>query len=232
LRETVDIIRKAFRGERLIYDGRKYQLPLPGGEGKPLRLDHEPADIPIYLATLAPRSLAYTGRAADGWLGTSFSPDHAEAHLAHIRAGAESVGRTLADIDLIVSCTLAIGDDVDAMINARRRAVAFNLGAMGSATTNFYNDAFKRAGFVEDAEAVQSLWLAGKRDDAAARVPDALVTQFGAIGTPEMVAARLRVYRDAGVNGLQLRFDTPDLRKRLDFIGQVMDRLPDQSLIT
>ena len=84
LRETVEICRLAFSGQKLRYDGRVHVLPRPGGEGKPIRLDAPSANIPIYLATLSPRSLEYTGAAADGWLGTSFSPEHADAHLAHI----------------------------------------------------------------------------------------------------------------------------------------------------
>ena len=82
MKETVEIVRLAFAGEKLAYEGRYHQLPLPGGEGKALRLA-QPGNpnIPIYLATLSPKSLRYTGAAADGWLGTSFTPEHADAHL-------------------------------------------------------------------------------------------------------------------------------------------------------
>ena len=225
LRETVEILRMAFRGDKLVIDGKRHQLPRPGGQGKALRLDHEPADIPIFLATLAPRSLEYTGATADGWLGTSFSPDHAEAHLGHLRKGAESAGRSLADLELVTACSLGIGENVEEQIEKRKRSVAFNLGAMGSASTNFYNDAFRRAGYVDDSIAVQELWLAGKRAEAIARVPEDMVTAFSAIGTPEMVRQRIQVYRDAGINGLQLRFDTNNMQERLNMIGQLMDML-------
>lgn len=224
LRETVEILRMAFRGEKLAYQGRHHVLPLPGGEGKAIRLNHPPAEIPIFLATLAPNSLEYTGAAADGWLGTSFSPDHAEAHLAHIRRGAESAGRSLADVALHAACTVAIGEDVEGMIAARKPGVAFQMGAMGSAQTNFYNAAFQRAGFVDDARAIQRLWLEGKRDEAAARVPDAMVTQFGAIGTPQMVRERFRAYRDCGIDCLSLRIETgPDLETRVATLAQAVD---------
>jgi F420-dependent oxidoreductase-like protein len=222
LRENVEILRLAFAGKKLEYRGRHYVLPRPGGEGKALRLDHPPAPIPIYLATLAPRSLEFTGAAADGWLGTSFSPDHAGAHLDHIRRGAEQAGRKLTDIFLNAACTVAIGENVEEMIDARRPAVAFQMGAMGSARTNFYNDAFKRAGYVDDALAIQQLWLQGKRDEAAKRVPDAMVTEFGAIGTPDMVKARLRKYREAGINGLTLRIDATG-KAWMDALAQTMD---------
>jgi len=225
LRETVEIVRLACRGEKLAYEGKKHVLPRPGGEGKAIRLDHPPAEIPIFLATLAPKSLEYTGAAADGWLGTSFSPEHAEAHLAHLRRGAESAGRSLDDIELNVACSVAIGDDVERLIEARRPGVAFNMGAMGSAQTNFYNEAFQRAGFADDAKAIQRLWLDGKRQEAAARVPEEMITQFGAIGTAEMVAARFRAYRAAGIDGLTLRLEADGPAAQLALLEQVLDIL-------
>lgn len=225
LRETVDICRMIFSGEKARYQGKVFQLPLPNSEGKSIRIAHEPTDIPIYLATLGPNSLRYTGAAANGWLGTSFSPDHPEAHLEFIAAGADSAGRSLKDIDLCVSVKVEIGHDLEQMIENRRKGVAFNLGGMGSATTNFYNDAFKRAGYEDEASAIQSLWLAGKRDEAARRVPDAMVTQFQALGTREMVRDRLSKYRDVGVNTLKLGLDSagPVGPKRFELLENIVD---------
>ena len=222
LKETVEVLKLAFAGEKLRYDGKHIELPRPGGEGKALRLDHKPQKLPIYLATLAPKALQFTGAAADGWLGTSFSPDHADAHLAHIRKGAEEAGRSMQDIFLNVGCTVSIGDNVEERIDRLRPGVAFQMGAMGSAKTNFYNDAFKRAGYTDDALAIQELWIAGKRDEAAKRVPDAMVTEFGAVGTTDMVRERLQTYKDAGINGLTLRIDAP-ADQRLDSLNQTMD---------
>ena len=224
LRETLEICRMAFAGEKLKYEGRAFVLPRPGGEGKALRIDQPPADIPIYLATLGPRALEFTGAAADGWLGTSFSPDHPQAHLAYIEAGAKRAGRTLADIDINVAVSVAIGEDVDALIASRKPGVAFNMGGMGSAKTNFYNEAFQRAGYEEDAKAIQAMWLQGKRDEAAARVPDAMVTEFQAIGTRDMVRARLQKYQDVGVNSLSLRLDSPKtVPERLALLEDIVD---------
>jgi len=223
LRETVDIVRLGFRGEKLRYQGKVHELPRPGGDGKAIRLDHPPADIPIFLATLAPKSLEYTGAAADGWLGTSFSPDHPEAHLSHIRKGAESAGRSLNDIALHVACTVAIGENVEQLIEARKPGVAFAMGAMGSAATNFYNDAFQRAGFVDDAKAVQQLWLDGKRDAAARRVPDEMVTQFGAIGTADMVRDRFRKYQVVGIDALTLRLEATAGEQSIDLLEHALD---------
>jgi len=225
LRETVEICRMIFAGEKVQYGGKVFQLPLPGGEGKAMRVAHDPVDIPIYLATLAPRSLRYTGAAANGWLGTSFSPDHPEAHLAFIDAGAEQAGRAMSDLDLCVSVRVEIGDDVDEMIRRRKQGVAFNMGGMGSATTNFYNDAFRRAGYEEDAKAIQALWIAGRRDEAARRVPDAMVTEFQALGTREMVRQRLRKYRDVGVTTLKLGLDSagPLGPRRFELLENIVD---------
>ena len=84
LKETVDICRMIFAGEKVQYQGDIFQMPLPESEGKPIKIAHEPADIPIYLATLGPNALRYTGATANGWLGTSFSPDHPGAHTSTI----------------------------------------------------------------------------------------------------------------------------------------------------
>ena len=224
LKETVDVIRMAFRGEKLKYDGETITLPRPGGEGKAIRLDFPPTEIPIYLATLGPRSLEYTGEAADGWLGTSFSPDHPEAHLAFIRRGAEKTGRSLADIHLNAACSVGIGDDVEALIDARRPGIAFQMGAMGSAQTNFYNEAFQRSGFQEEAKEIQRLWIEGRRDEAAKIVPDAMITEFGAVGTPEMVRQRFETYAAAGVSGITVRFDPSlDMAGQLKQLEKVME---------
>jgi F420-dependent oxidoreductase-like protein len=225
LRETVEICRLIFAGEKVSYQGKVFQMPLPDSEGKTIRIAHEPAHIPIYLATLGPNALSYTGSAANGWLGTSFSPDHPEAHLDYLQEGADKARRSLSEVDLCVSVRVEIGDDVEAMIDRRRPQVAFNMGGMGSASTNFYNDAFKRAGYEEDARAIQALWLEGKRDEAAARVPDAMITQFQALGTADMVRDRLKRYQAAGISTLKLGLDSagPLGPARFELLEQIVD---------
>jgi F420-dependent oxidoreductase-like protein len=225
LRETVEICRMIFAGKKVQYQGKVFQMPLPDSEGKAIKVAHEPVDIPIYLATLGPNALRYTGEAANGWLGTSFSPDQPDAHLGYLREGATKAQRTLDDLDLCVSVRIELGDDLEAMIAKRKPAVAFNMGGMGSAETNFYNDAFKRAGYAEDALAIQQLWLDGKRDEAARRVPDAMVTQFQALGDTATVTQRLRAYRDAGVTTLKLGLDSagPIGPARYELLEQIID---------
>lgn len=228
MRETIDIIKLAFAGEKLAYDGVYHQLPLPGGEGKALRLAQPGNDnVPIYLATLGPKTLEYTGAVADGWLGTSFTPEHADAHLEHIERGAEAAGRSLADIDIQVGGTVAFGEDLDALVEPLKPGVAFTLGAMGSPKTNFYNEAFRRGGWEDVAREVQQLWVDGKREEAVARVPAEMVQQTNLLGDEATVRARVQAYKDAGVTTLRVQPLGEDLAGRLETLGRVLDMAKD-----
>jgi F420-dependent oxidoreductase-like protein len=224
LRETVEIVRRAARGERLAYKGKIYELPLPGGEGKALRSAARPQpEIPIYLATLSPRSLEMTGEIADGWLGTSFMPEHARVFFDHLEAGAVRAGRSLAQLDLQAGGVVAFSDDVDRLIPPRKRGLAFTLGAMGSREHNFYNDAFKRAGYEDVAVEVQRLWLDDRREEAAARVPDELVLKTNLLGTEAMVRKRLEAYRRAGITTLRVEPVGDSLDPRLATLGRLLE---------
>ena len=228
MRETIEIIKLAFAGEKLAYDGIYHQLPLPGGEGKALRLAQPSNDnIPIYLATLGPKTLEYTGAVADGWLGTSFTPEHADAHLEHIRRGAEAAGRSLLDIDIQVGGTVAFGDDLDALVEPLKPGVAFTLGAMGSPKTNFYNAAFRRGGWEDVATEVQQLWVDGKREEAAAKVPGEMVRQANLLGDEATVRARVQAYKDAGVTTLRVQPMGEGLAGKLETLGRVIDMARD-----
>jgi F420-dependent oxidoreductase-like protein len=225
-RETIEMVRRICRGERLEYRGRYYDVPLPGGRGRALRTSAPLGDVPIYVASLGPRNLEMTGELADGWVGTSFMPETAEVFLSHLRAGAERAGRTLADLDLMVPVTLEFGDDVDEIARRRARGYAFTFGAMGSASQNFYLDAFTRQGFGEPARAVQRLWLEGRREEAADAVPPEIALRTNLLGTDEMVRRRLDVYRAAGITTLQVSVagETPaaragSLERLLDLAG-------------
>ena len=224
LREIVDVVRLALAGEKVVYEGEFYQLPRAGGEGKALRLGlaRVPA-VPIYLATLGPRSLEYTGEVADGWLGTSFLPEQAETVLMHLRHGAENAGRSLDEIDLQAGGVVEFGDDLEKLVAPRRPGVAFILGAMGSKKNNFYNDAISRAGFAEVATRVQDLWLEGKRDEAAAMIPDQLIKQSNLLGTNEMVLDRIRAYRDCGITTIRVAPEGQTLEERLNTLGRFMN---------
>ena len=230
LRECLQIIRKGLSGERLSFEGKHYLLPRPGGEGKPIKLSQPPRpELPIYLATLGPKSMEMTGELADGWLGTSFIPENADVFLEPLNRGLKKSGRVRSDIDIQVGGSFEIGDNVEQMIEARRPAMAFTLGGMGSAKTNFYNDAFKRAGYADAAVEVQSLWVDGKKDQAIRAVPDEMVLKTSLIGTEDMVRERLRAYRDAGVTTLRVSTGGKDWRERTDSLAEAIDLVQRES---
>jgi len=225
LRETVEIVRKVTHGERLIYHGEVYNVPLPDGEGKAL-ISSVPSrpSLPVYLATLGPKSLELTGELADGWLGTSFIPEHATLFFDPIAAGAARAGRTIVDIDLQVAAgVVAFSDDVESLTAPRKPGLAFTLGAMGSRQHNFYNDVYQRAGYADMALEVQDLWFKKQREAAAARIPDELVLKTNLIGTEAMVRERLRVHRHAGVNTLQVNPDGQTLDERLATLARLVE---------
>lgn len=225
MRETVEIVRMVTRGERLVYHGQVYDLPLPGGEGKALVSSAQPRpDLPIYLATLGPNSLELTGELADGWLGTSFMPEHAAMFFGPIATGAQRAGRSLAELDLQVAAGIvAFSDDVDRLIAPRKPGLAFTLGAMGSRQHNYYNDVYRRAGYEDVAIEVQDLWFKKQREQAAARIPDELVLKTNLIGTAGMVRERIRAHRAAGVTTLRVEPDGKSLNERLETLARLQD---------
>ncbi|MFE6616202.1 LLM class flavin-dependent oxidoreductase [Amycolatopsis sp. NPDC057786] len=226
MRETVTIIRQAFAGEKISFSGKEFEIPLPG-ESKPMRLSAAPnPDIPIHLATLSPKLLELTGEIADGWLGTSFVPEGAQAYFSHLDAGLAKSGRTRADLEVCQGAEVAFAADEDelrGMVAGRKAELAFSLGGMGSAKTNFYNNAYSRQGWAEAAAAVRERWQAGDREGAAALVTDEMVLGTTLIGTEPMVAERLRVWQDVGVDTVRLYPAGETVADRLTTLGRALD---------
>ena len=223
-RELIEIVRMVLRGQVVAYDGEIHELPLSNGEGKALRSSAPTAEnLPIYVAALGPKNLELTGELADGWLAASFIPEQGHIFFDSIRKGAERVGRTLDDIDLQAGGGVQFTDDIDSVMEARKRGLAFSLGAMGSRQNNFYNAAYRRQGFADEASEIQKLYLDGKRDEARALVPDEMVRLTSIVGTEEQVADRIRAYRDAGVNTLRVDPHGATLEDRLETLGKTMD---------
>jgi F420-dependent oxidoreductase-like protein len=205
LRETVEVLRRAFAGERLAFEGRQIQLPLPEGEGRALRLAHEPhPHLPIHLATLGPKAMELCGEVADGWVASCFVPERAFVFTDALGRGAARAGRDVAAVSIDAGAPIAFGGDVDVLIADRKKALAFQLSAMGSPTTNFYWSAYVRQGYETAAAQVRELWFNGRRDAAAEAVPDELATATSMFGTRDQVRDRIRAYRDAGVTSLRL----------------------------
>lgn len=227
MRETIEIVRQAFAGEKVAYSGSRFTIPLPGGDGRPMRLSTPPnQDIPIYLATMSPRMLELTGEVADGWLGTSFVPEGSAAYFTHLDAGLTAAGRARADIDVCEGAEVAFAADEDVlrvMVAGRKKELAFSLGGMGSAGTNFYNAAYSRQGWADVAAAVRERWQAGDRDGAASLVTDDMVLATTLIGTEDMVAARLRVWRDTGVDTVRLYPAGDTLDARLTTLARALN---------
>ena len=226
-RETIEILRKISAGERLAYEGEVYTLPLPLSGGRSIRSLLEPVHLPIYVAALGPANLRLTGELADGWIGNSFFPETAGVFFDPIREGAAAAGRDFTDLDLTVAVGVEFTDDVEGADRRHADGYAFTFGAMGSATTNFYNNAFARQGYEDDVQAVQRLWLSGDKDAARRRVPIEIGLGTNLIGTDEMVRQRLRLYRDAGVTGFRAQFAASDPRHQLDDLAHLLDLVRD-----
>ena len=222
-RETIDILRAVPSGERVTYDGDVYTLPLPGGQGVGIRSRAPATYIPVYLAALGPNNLRLTGERADGWIGNSFVPETAEAFLGPLREGAATAGRSLADLDLTVAAGVEFTDDVEGVGRRHADGYAFTFGAMGSATTNFYNDAFARQGYGDDVRAVQRLWRDGDREAAARRVPLEIGLGTNLIGTDALVTDRLRRYRAAGITTIRANPSGATPSARLQTLAHLMD---------
>jgi F420-dependent oxidoreductase-like protein len=228
MRETVEVVRAAFTGEKISYSGSTYQIPLPGGEGKPMRLSAKAEHpIPIYLATLSPKMLTLTGEIADGWLGTSFVPEGAaEAYFSHLDGGLARSGRKRQDLDICQGAEVNFVSDEEALhdiVTSRKKELAFSLGGMGSGSTNFYNQAYSRQGWAETAAQVHALWQDGDRDGAADLVTDEMVLATTLIGTESMVRERMEVWQAAGVDTIRMYPAGDTLDGRLATLGRAIE---------
>ncbi|XGX80706.1 Putative coenzyme F420-dependent oxidoreductase [Terrabacter sp. BE26] len=208
-RDYVEIVRAALRRDTVAHDGPHYQLPLPGGPGKALKLAARPvrADLPIYLAAVGPRNLELTGEIADGWLAIFFSPEHAGDLLTTLEKGRLRSARASADapmdgFDVVAATPVVLVDDVEAAAEHLRDYCALYIGGMGSREQNFYNQLACRMGFEEDAARIQDLYLAGRHREAAAAVPLEFIDETALLGSPQRIARRMGRYEEAGVTTL------------------------------
>jgi F420-dependent oxidoreductase-like protein len=225
MRETVQIVRSVFTGEKISFSGSQYRIPLPGGQGRPMRVSLPPVSVPVYLATLSPKMLELTGEIADGWLGTSFVPEGAGAYFTHLDAGLARAGRIRADLDICQGAEINFVDEagLSDVLASRKKELAFSLGGMGSAASNFYNNAYSRQGWADVAAQVRERWQSGDRDGAVGLVTDEMVLATTLIGTEEMVRARLKVWRDTGVDTVRLYPAGDTITARLDNLGRAID---------
>src|SRR4051794_26820149 len=219
-REYVAVVRQALARERLEFHGETLELPLPDGPGKALKLTIAPVQdhIPIYLAAIGPKNTQLAGEIADGWIPIFFSPENVGDLRPLLEEGASRSGRSLDGFDIAPTVNVSIDDDLDAARDRMRPFIALYVGGMGSRKQNFYNALAVRYGFEEAARKVQDLYLDGKRDEAAAAVPDELVDTVTLCGPAGRVRERLAVYRDAGVGTLGI---TPTAGSKEERIEQL-----------
>jgi len=228
-REYVSIVRSALARETVSYDGEFYQLPLPDGPGKALKLGFHPprADIPIYLAAVGPNNLELAGEIADGWLAVFYAPEHAQELHASVGAGRAKVGKTLAGFDVVPSVPVVIGDDIEMCAEVVRWYAALYLGGMGSREKNFYNQLAVRMGYGDAAREVQDLYLAKRQRDAAAAVPLEFIDATALLGPVDRIADRLQAYASSGVTTLSVSLFVTDVDSgvaTLRSIAEAVDR--------
>ena len=201
MREYIDIIRKAARGERLDHDGeffhtKRFQLRFP-----PFR-----ANLPIYIAALSPPSLRLTGELADGWLPIFLAPSRMKAAVSELEAGARAAGRSLADIAISPQVSIYVTDDIGAARDRERPHIAFYIGGMGV----FYHQYMHRIGFGAETDRVRQAFQARDRDGAARLVTDEMVDAMTIIGTPAECRDQMKAFFDVGVGEVRLVFNESD----------------------
>jgi F420-dependent oxidoreductase-like protein len=200
-REYIDIIRLAMARERVDYHGQHYELPLPDGPGKALKMIIHPVReyLPIYLAAIGPKNLELAGELCDGWLAIFYDAEFAAELLASVNAGKAKAGREDAAFDVIPTMPVIVGDDIEACADPIRGYAALYVGGMGSREQNFYNRLAARMGFEKEAEEIQNLYLDRKYAEAGAAVPLDFIDRTSLIGPIDRIAERMQALEASGV---------------------------------
>jgi F420-dependent oxidoreductase-like protein len=232
-REVVDICRQVWRRERVSYDGKYYQIPLPAdrgtGLGKSLQLINHPVRerIPITIAALGPKNVELTAEIAEGWQPVFFQPDKADDVWGPaLRAGFAKRDPDLGPLDIMVSAPLAIGDDVDDRLAWAKPQLALYIGGMGARGKNFYHNLATSYGYGDVANHIQDLYLDGKKAEAIEAVPDELVRNVSLVGPHGFVKERLAAYADAGVTTLLLQPLSGDRHESMRYVEELRSLLP------
>jgi F420-dependent oxidoreductase-like protein len=225
-REYVGIVRRILaREDPVRNEGPHYPLPYPGGTGlgKPLRSTVHPLrrDLPIFLGAEGPKNIALTAEIADGWLAAFYSPwDDAEQRAAlaegFARPGAR---RDPADFEIAAMVSVVVDDDIERACDRLRPGLALYIGGMGARSTNFHFNVIARLGFEEACVEVQRLYLDGRRKDAAAAVPTALVERLNLVGPPSKIREEIAQWERSPVTTLLVRADPQSVKLVPDLMG-------------
>jgi F420-dependent oxidoreductase-like protein len=226
-REYIAVVNKALSRSTVAFSGDHYQLPLPNGAGKPLKLTLAPISehIPIYLAAVGPKNLQLAGELADGWLAIFYAPEFAPEQLDNVRSGRTRVGKSLDGFDVVPSVPLVVGADPRSCADQVRGYAALYLGGMGSRERNFYNELAVRMGFGETAAMVQDLFLSRRHRDAMAAVPFEFIDQTSLLGDRDRIAERLQMLAASGVTTCALAPHGGSVEEKLNALTVAVEAL-------
>ncbi len=205
-REYIEVVREIIAREGPVdHQGEHYQLPLPDGEGKALKLNFHPErnQIPVFVGAIGRKSVEMAAEIADGWIPIFFSVDAFQQTWGeHLEAGFAKGGRQRSDLEVSPSLSVAIDGDLEAAKAVVKAGLVLYFGGMGSRKTNFYVDLAQRFGFGEVADEVQRRFQDGDRGGAYEAVPDEIVEATSLVGTEAEVAERVERFRGAGIDRL------------------------------
>lgn len=225
-REYVGIVRRILaREEPVRNEGPHYPMPYPGGTGlgKPLRSTVHPlrGDLPIFLGAEGPKNIALTAEIADGWLAAFYSPCDDADQRAALAEGFSRPGarRDPADFEIAAMVSVVVDDDVERACDRLRPGLALYIGGMGARGTNFHFNVIARMGFEEACVEVQRLYLDGRRNDAAAAVPTALVERLNLVGPAPKIREEMAQWERSPVTTLVVRADPQSVKLLPDLMG-------------
>jgi F420-dependent oxidoreductase-like protein len=214
-RDVIEICRKVWRRERLEHTSKNFTIPLTKeqggtGLGKALKLINTPVrdNIPILIAAMGPKNVELTAELANEWAPFFLRPEGLEDVWGEsLRAGKAKRDPSLGELGIVAPVSLAIGEDVDHLLDQARPQLALYIGGMGARGQNFYNDLAVRYGYEEAAKKIQDLYLDGKKDEAAAAIPTDLIRSTSLIGPKSLVKERVELMKSVGVTTLAVHMD-------------------------
>ena len=236
MREIVEICREIWlREDKLDFQGKKYQIPLPSdqgtGLGKALKIINHPyrEEIPIALATLGEKSVEMTAEIADAWLPAFFMAEGSDAVWGDaLRRGNAKRDPGRPPLEIYAGGAVAVGEGLESYRDMSRPGIALYVGGMGAKEKNFYNQIFRKYGYEEEAEAIQNLFLSGQKSQAEAAIPQSYLDATSLIGSESFIKDRLQVYKESGVTSLNVSFlgTTSEERvKNCDALKNIMEKI-------
>jgi F420-dependent oxidoreductase-like protein len=222
-REYIAIVRQILaRDAPLDFHGEIYDIPYRGadatGLGKPLKsILHGRRDLPIYTASIGPAGIACSAEIADGLIPVWMNPERFDLFAEPLQKGFAKAGggKDMSRFDLAPIVTVVLGDDLEACRMPVKAMMALYIGGMGARGKNFYHDYACRLGYDGAADAIQDLYLAGKKGEAMAAVPDALVDEVALVGSAERIRDRVAAWKSSPVTTMILGTVQPEALRLL-----------------